>query len=107
VRTVPIAQILGSEGRSDEFASFRPLQTHTEDHWEGVAIAWRMGVTLPLVVLIRVGDVHFVHDGHRRISVAKAIGQDSIDAEVTVLEVVGPLPCDGPTPLRAAAPQPA
>lgn len=36
------------------------------------------------VDLIRVGECYFVQDGHHRISVAHALGQLAIDAEVTV-----------------------
>jgi hypothetical protein len=49
---------------------------------------------LPPVVLVQVGDVYFVRDGHHRISVARALGQLDIEAEVTVWQVSGPLPCD-------------
>jgi hypothetical protein len=42
---------------------------------------------MPPVELIRVGDVYFVRDGHHRVSVARALGQAYIDAEVTVWEV--------------------
>jgi hypothetical protein len=51
---------------------------------------------LPPVVLVQVGDVYFVRDGHHRISVARALGQLDIEAEVTVWEVAGPLPWDAP-----------
>jgi hypothetical protein len=46
---------------------------------------------LPPVVLVQVGDIYFVRDGHHRISVARALGQLNIDARVTVWEVNGPL----------------
>jgi hypothetical protein len=42
--------------------------------------------------LIRVGDVYFVQDGHHRISVARALGQQHIEAKVTAWKVTGPLP---------------
>jgi hypothetical protein len=35
------------------------------------------------VSLYRVGDVHFVRDGHHRVSVARALGRTDIDAFVT------------------------
>lgn len=47
---------------------------------------------MPGVELIQVRDLYFVWDGHHRISAAKAMGQESIEAEVTVREVLGPLP---------------
>lgn len=92
-RSVPISQIRGSEGRCDDFdADFQPLRSHNRGRWVSVATARARGVTLPVVELVQVGDAYFVRDGHHRISVAKAWGQESIDAEVTVWDVVGPLP---------------
>jgi hypothetical protein len=88
LRAVPIRDIRGSEGRCDDFdASFRPLQKHNRSRWMGLAVAWQQGTVLPPVNLIRVGDVYFVRDGHHRISVARAFGQEHIDAEVTVLAI--------------------
>jgi hypothetical protein len=34
------------------------------------------------VKLVQVGDIFFVQDGHHRISVAKAMGEQIIEAEV-------------------------
>ena len=86
VRTVPIRDIRGSEGRCQDFdAAFRPLKTHNRSRWVGLAAARQRGTVLPPVDLIQVGDIYFVRDGHHRISVARAFGQEQIDAEVTVL----------------------
>jgi hypothetical protein len=96
-RSVPLDLIRGSEGRSNDFdRSFRPLQNHTRGRWVGIAVAQSQGRVLPLVELIQVGDVYFVRDGHHRISVAQALGQVAIDAEVTVWQVEGPLPWQAP-----------
>jgi hypothetical protein len=87
-RTVPINRIKGSEGRSDDFdCDFNPLHTRTRDRWMSVAIAHSEGDTLPLVELIQLGDDYFVRDGHHRISVARAFGEEYIDARVIVLEL--------------------
>jgi hypothetical protein len=93
MRTVPIAKIRGSMGRSDDFdIAFDPIKSHNRWRWLNIAAARQKGVALPLVELIQVGDVFFVEDGHHRISVARAWGQDSIDAEVIVWDVEEPLP---------------
>ena len=90
VRTVPIRQIRGSESRSQDFdCDFNPLQDHNKGRWLSVATAWRRGRMLPPVELIQVGDLYFVRDGHHRISVARAMGQLEIEAEVTVWRVAG------------------
>jgi hypothetical protein len=85
VRLVPIDQIRGSEGRHGDFdAGFRPLNRHNQARWISIALARQNDVALPLVELVQVGDVYFVRDGHHRISVARALGQRDIEAEVTV-----------------------
>lgn len=83
VRTVPLAAIDGSEGRSEEFdAGFHPTQSHSRDRWVSVAAARLQGKPLPRVTLVQVGEHFFVRDGHHRISVARALGEAFIDAEV-------------------------
>jgi uncharacterized ParB-like nuclease family protein len=51
-----------------------------------------MGRELPPVELVQLGDLYFVRDGHHRISVAQAMGQESIEAEVIVWQAEGLLP---------------
>jgi hypothetical protein len=72
-----------------------------------VAKARLKGVTLPPVELIQVGDVYFVRDGHHRISVARAFGQEHVDAEVTVWEVTESLSHEQLAPVVQAVMQPA
>ncbi len=90
-QTVPIRQIRGSEGRCADFDElFHPRQGRTEGRWRSIAKAYMQGASLPPVDLICVGAVYFVRDGHHRISVAAALGQQEIDAVVTVWQVQGP-----------------
>jgi hypothetical protein len=96
-RVVAIAQIRGSENRAVDFdCDFNPLQEHTRDRWLGIAAARQRGRCLPPVALIQVGDRYFVRDGHHRISVARALGQETIEATVEVWQVDGPLPWEHP-----------
>jgi hypothetical protein len=91
IKIVPIQQIRGSEGRCEDFdAAFHPLKAHTEDRWLSVAKANVRGRGLPPIELIQLGEVYFVRDGHHRISVAAALGQQEIDAVVTVWHVTAP-----------------
>ncbi len=91
-QTVPIRQIGGSEGRCEDFdLAFHPLKAHTEDRWVSVARAYMRGHGLPPVELIQIGEVYFVRDGHHRISAAAALGQQEIDAVVTVWQVAEPV----------------
>jgi hypothetical protein len=52
-----------------------------------VARARLAGRELPPVELIQIGEAFFVRDGHHRISVARALGEKYMDAEVTKWEV--------------------
>jgi hypothetical protein len=89
-RVVPIAQIVGSGGRVGDFdRDFSPLKDHVRRRWLGIAAAREQGAVLPPVSLVQVGDEYFVSDGHHRISVAKAFGQETIEARVAVWEVEG------------------
>ena len=38
---------------------------------------------MPPIDLMRIGEIHFVRDGHHRVSVARALGRADIDAYVT------------------------
>lgn len=88
IQTVSIDAIRGSEGRCNEFdARFHPLKEHTRFRWERVASARQDGIALPAVDLIQIGASYFVRDGHHRISVASAMGEKVIEANVTVLEL--------------------
>jgi hypothetical protein len=87
LKTVPLSQIRGSEGRCDGFDDeFSPLDGHYRRRWTRLCCAVMAGVVLPPVELIQVGDIYYVRDGHHRISVARALGQEQIDAEVLVWE---------------------
>ena len=88
--TVPIRQIRGSQGRCRDFdCDFYPIQNHTNSRWLRVASARQQGIVLPPVELIQVGEIFFVQDGHHRVSVARAMGQEYIEAEVKVWQMSG------------------
>ncbi|MGD8624380.1 MAG: hypothetical protein PVJ34_07585 [Anaerolineae bacterium] len=93
IQAVSLDQIRGSEGRCRDFdAAFHPRQNHNKGRWLNVAIARQTGTSLPPVALVQIEDVYFVTDGHHRISVARALGQKCIEAEVVIWQVTGPLP---------------
>jgi hypothetical protein len=82
---VSLDQICGSEGHRDDFDSeFNPLRKESRDQWVGVYNARARGIPLGPVQLVKVGDVYYVRDGHHRISVARAMGMRTIEADVTV-----------------------
>jgi hypothetical protein len=53
------------------------------ERWERLALAQRRGESVPPIEVYRVGDLHFVQDGHHRVSVAHALGLEVIEAYVT------------------------
>ena len=84
LQLVSIDQIHGSEARTTDFDdSFLPLNERSEQRWVSIFQARLNDTPLPPVDLIKVGNEYFVRDGHHRISVAKVMGQDYIEAEVT------------------------
>lgn len=83
VRTVPVGQIVGSLNRYHEFdRAFLPAADQLASRWQSVDRAFYKEVSLPPVVLYKVGQVYFVVDGHHRVSVAREQGQEFIEAEV-------------------------
>lgn len=88
---VSIFQIRGSEGRSSDFdTAFRPLHRHIRQRWVQIASLIIMGVYLPAVELIKIGDDYYVRDGNHRISVMRYMGVQFIDSRV--IEVVNYTP---------------
>ena len=83
VQTIVLDDIIGSEGRSSDFDNrFWPLKTKNRDRWVNIAVAINRGIPLPPVELIHTADGYIVRDGHHRLSVARAFGQEVIEAEV-------------------------
>lgn len=83
MQTVKIDDIAGSEGRYSDFnKAFLPKKEHLRKRWESVDKAYIGDVILPPIQLYKMGDMYFVRDGNHRVSVAKAQGVYSIDAEV-------------------------
>ena len=87
VKAVPVELIVGSEGRYKDFDNhFFPKSIHLRQRWENVDRAHLEDVILPPVNLYELGGLYFVRDGNHRVSVAKAQGVESIDAEVVSLQ---------------------
>lgn len=91
-KTIPLDSIVGTVDRSREFdRGFRPTSRRARSRWERIASAMRRGEAMPPIDVYRIGDLHFVKDGHHRVSVARAMGLNVIEADVTeVVTAVGP-----------------
>ncbi len=87
LQIVPLDAIVGTVDRAADFdRGFRPTSPRLRSRWERIAAAQRRGESLPPISLYRVGDLFFVRDGHHRVSVAKSLGRDDIDAYVVEIQ---------------------
>jgi hypothetical protein len=94
-QTVPLAHIIGSEGRYQDFdRRFLPRTERIRQRWSSIDRAMARGVDMPPVDLYKISDVYFVRDGNHRVSVGRQQGQVYIDAYVTELLVDVPLTPD-------------
>jgi hypothetical protein len=96
VQTVPIEKIIGSATlRYHDFdGAFLPTQVRTKSRWRRIDELYYEDVNLPPVQLYQVGAVYFVRDGHHRISVARARGQEFVEAEVIEVKTRVPVTPD-------------
>jgi len=94
LRTIRLDTIVGTVDANHDFdRGFRPTSGRVRERWERLALAQRRGEPIPPIEVYRVGDLHFVQDGHHRVSIAMAAGAKTIDAYVT--EVLTRLPAAG------------
>ncbi len=92
MRTIPVDRIIGSEGRYRDFsAAFLPKREMLRNRWVSVDEALHSDIILPPISVYSLGGWYFVRDGNHRVSVAKAMGQEFIDAEVVELDSKIPL----------------
>jgi hypothetical protein len=91
LQAIELDSIVGTVDRSREFdRSFRPTSRRLRQRWERINKAMRQGESLPPIDVYRIGELHFVRDGHHRVSVARALGMEVIDAYVTeIITAVG------------------
>ena len=106
VQVIPLESIVGTVDRSkrDFDRKFRPATPGVRERWERIAAARRRGDAMPPIDVYRVGDLHFVKDGHHRVSVARALGDTDIEARVRAVDTAvgaGPGAARGPAPAQA------
>src|ERR671919_25594 len=91
LETIELDSIVGTVDRSREFDRlFRPTSRRLRQRWERINKAIREGKGMPPIDVYRIGELHFVRDGHHRVSVARALGLEVIEARVTeILTAVG------------------
>ncbi|MGE4583152.1 MAG: transcriptional regulator [Sphaerochaeta sp.] len=92
MRTIPVKQIIGSEGRYQDFSmAFYPKKELLRSRWRSIDRATKEYVILPPISVYKLGQWYFVRDGNHRVSVAKTQGVEFIDAEVVELDSQIPL----------------
>lgn len=85
--TIELDSIVGTVDRGREFdRRFLPTSGRVRSRWERIATAQRRGESMPAISVYRIGGLHFVRDGHHRVSVARALGHTHIEAYVTEVE---------------------
>ena len=84
LQTIELGSIVGTVDRTREFdRDFRPTSRRVKRRWQRIAEAIRRGESMPPIDVYRIADMHFVRDGHHRVSVARQLGLQVIEAQVT------------------------
>jgi uncharacterized ParB-like nuclease family protein len=108
VREIPLDRIVGSaapESKKADFdPAFLPVNRRLRDRWTRIYLAMVEGDELPPIDVYKVGDYYYVIDGHHRVSVARNLGRDTINARVIDVRTRAPLErdVDADALLRAA-----
>ena len=94
LQEVPLDKVVGSVSRIQDFdRNFLPLRDDDIYRWADVKTAMTspLGSGVPPVSLYQIGDAYFVIDGNHRVSIAKEMGIDSIEAYVTEIKTKVPI----------------
>lgn len=84
---VSISRIIASVRYIDDFDfAFCPLNDKNRTRWINLAALTFLGVEPPAVDLLQIDNIYIVCAGHPSISIARALGQENIDAYVTKLQ---------------------
>jgi hypothetical protein len=94
IQEIPLDQIVGSVGRYEDFTrTFMPRKTSSRPRWENVDNLTEQGGWPPIEVY-KVSDTYFVRDGNHRVSVARQLGAEVIEAHVWEYPTRVPLEVD-------------
>lgn len=86
-KVIPLDAIVGSVDKVRDFdRRFRPTSARSRERWERLARANRTGEVIPPIEVYQIGDSYFVRDGHHRVSVARSMALDVIEARVTAID---------------------
>jgi ParB/Sulfiredoxin domain len=108
VREIPLDKVVGSavaEAKAADFdPGFLPVNRRLRDRWTRIYTAMVEGDELPPIDVYKLDDAYYVIDGHHRVSVARNLGRDVINARVVEVRTRAPLGpnADAAAMLRAA-----
>jgi hypothetical protein len=108
VREIPLDKIVGSAAADAKAADFDPgflpVSRRLRDRWTRIYTAMVEGDELPPIDVYKLDDAYFVIDGHHRVSVARNLGRDVINARVVEMRTRAPVGShvDAAALLRAA-----
>jgi hypothetical protein len=92
VSAIPLDAVVGTDSRAGAFTrDFRPLHAFSRDRLRSLEAAFADGA-FPPIVTVKLGETHFVIDGHHRVALARKGGGEMIDADVTEFVALVPLP---------------
>jgi hypothetical protein len=84
VQAVSLDKIVGSVGRYRDFnRQFRLKKDRPSSRLEKVNEAFKKKITLPPIILYQIKNEYYVLDGNHRVSAAKKLGYEFIDARIT------------------------
>lgn len=84
IQAVSLDKIVGSVGRYKDFnQEFRLKKDRPSARLERVKEAFKMKIMLPPITLYQIKKEYYVLDGNHRVSAAKKLGYEFIDAQIT------------------------
>jgi hypothetical protein len=87
VRPILVEQVIGSVDRMVDFdRTFRPRRRDLRDRMRRLRDRFPDGV-IPPISAYEVGGMYFVVDGHHRVGLARELGMEFIDAEITAVSI--------------------
>jgi hypothetical protein len=95
VHEIPLDRVVGSAappGKAGDFdPGFLPIDRRLRDRWTRIYRAMVEGEELPPIDVYKVGDNYYVIDGHHRVSVARSLDRELINARVIEVKTTAPL----------------
>lgn len=94
LQEIPLDAIVGSVGRYDDFnRNFLPLIDSDIDRWARVKTVMTSATStgVPPISVYKIGDAYFVLDGNHRVSIAKQMEMETIEAYVTEIKTRVPI----------------